>query len=357
MRTLLLLCAIPACAQWIHHPLPNTPRMPDGRPDMTAPAPRTADGKPDLTGMWDPRLNPKIPDGVVIHSGVLPGLDLQSWRPGAAPIPMTPWAGSIFEERVRNFSRGIPSQYCLPHGIPDAMMIDNFKIVQHPGLTLILHEEFARFRQIFTDGRSHPAEMNPAWLGYSIGTWDGDTFVVDTRGFNERSWLDFAGHPHSDQLRTIERFRRIDFGHMQLELTFDDPIAYREPWSATLNFELMPDTELIENVCDNEKDHEHIVGRVPSDDHVGVSLSLETLREYAGLYQFPTRPGGEPQSTTVTLIDGHLVMNGMEMTPTSESGFSSSVGTVTFFRDANGRVEKLLFVVLGEGQLELHRKQ
>jgi hypothetical protein len=96
--------------------------------------------------------------------------------------------------------------------------------------------------------------MNPAWFGYSIAKWDGDTMVVDSRGFNDQTWLDDAGHPHSDALHTIERFRRVDFGHMEIRVTIDDPAAYTKPWSFTMQFQIMPDTELIEDVCDNEKD-------------------------------------------------------------------------------------------------------
>jgi hypothetical protein len=263
---------------------------------------------------------------------------------------MTPWAQAIFNELSRNFSKGNPSSSCLPHGVPEAMMIDSFKIVQHSGVTLVLYEEFARFRQIFTDGRTHPAEMNPAWLGYSIGKWDSDVFVVDTRGFNDRSWLDFAGHPHSEQLRVIERFRRTDFGHMQLELTFEDSVAYSAPWSASLNFELMPDTDLIENICENEKDGPHIVGRVPSDDRPAVTLSIEQLREYEGVY-------GERRGMSVALIDGRLVFNGAQLIPVSATDFSSTVGNVEFFRDSSGQIDRLLWTVLGEGELDLKRRR
>jgi hypothetical protein len=141
------------------------------------------------------------------------------------------------------------------------MLVGEFKITQYPGLTLILYEEFARFRQIFTDGRALPVDPNPAWFGYSIGKWDGDAFVVESAGFNSESWLDDAGHPHSDAMRTIERFRRPDFGHMEIQVTIDDSKAYTKPWSFTMQFQLLPDTELIEDLCDNEKDAKHAVGK------------------------------------------------------------------------------------------------
>jgi hypothetical protein len=168
-------------------------------------------------------------------------------------------AEALFRKGYATFGAGRPSERCLPHAIPDAMIVGNFKIVQDPGLFLILYEEFARFRQIFTDGRSFPPEMSPAWFGYSIGRWEGDALVVDSRGFNDLNWLDDAGHPHSESMHTIERFRRRDFGHMAIELTIDDPKAYTKPWTFTMQFQIMPDTELIEDVCENEKDSQHAV--------------------------------------------------------------------------------------------------
>lgn len=181
-------------------------------------------------------------------------------RPGETIPPLRPPYEALHQSRMANFMADRPSGHCLPHSIPDQMLIGvPLKIVQNPGLTLILYEEFARFRQIFTDGRLHPPVANPAWLGYSIGKWDGDWFVVDTRGFNDKSWLDDSGRPHTEALHTIERFRRTDFGHMDVEITIDDPEAYTKPWSFPLAFELLADTDMIEDVCDNEKDYDHAV--------------------------------------------------------------------------------------------------
>jgi hypothetical protein len=246
---------------------------------------------------------------------------------------MTPWAEAIFKERDRTFGAGRPSARCLPHSIPDAMLVGNFKIVQHPSLTLILYEEFARFRQIFTDGRGFPKEMNPAWFGYSIGKWDRDTFVVESAGFNDRSWLDDAGHPHSEQLHTTERYHRRDFGHLDLDITIDDPKAYTEPWSFTLHFRLLPDTELIEDVCDNEKDGDHLVGRVASDEKkTGIEVSTSVLAQYTGVYQL-RMAGGVTTNFDVSLSGGHLVVAGAELTATSETEFLSSYGAVKFRPD------------------------
>jgi len=128
-----------------------------------------------------------------------------------------------------------------------------FKIMQMRGATVILYEEFNNWRQIFTDGRPLPKDPQPAWLGYSVGSWNGETFVIETAGFNDRSWLDAGGTPHTEALRTTERLRRIDTGHMEITFTFDDPKAFTKPWSATVSFNLLPDTELREHHCDNEK--------------------------------------------------------------------------------------------------------
>jgi hypothetical protein len=183
-------------------------------------------------------------------------------RPGETIPPMLPAAEALHKERQANFMADRPSSRCLPHGIPDQMLIGvPLKIVQTPGVTFILYEEFARFRQIFTDGRGPAPVAAPAWLGYSIGKWDGDSFVVDTRGFNDKSWLDDSGRPHTEALHTIERFRRTDFGHMDVEITIDDPGAYTKPWSFPLKFEFLADTDFIEDVCDNERDSAHSVGK------------------------------------------------------------------------------------------------
>ena len=113
----------------------------------------------------------------------------------------------------------------------------------------------------FTDGRGLPPETTPSWFGYSVGKWEGDVFVAETLGFNDKSWLDDPGRPHSEALRVTERFRRVNFGRMEMQITFDDPKAYTKPWSATIPFTLLPDTELIESICENERDHAHIIGK------------------------------------------------------------------------------------------------
>jgi hypothetical protein len=254
-----LTCTI-AAAQWISYPTPGIPRTKDGKPNLSAPAPKGADGKPDLSGLWQ---RTRGPVNQRVNAGLAMGPNLEDFmRPGEKIPPLLPAAEGLHKARMANFMADRPSGRCLPHGIPDQMLIRvPFKIVQNPGVTFILYEEFARFRQIFTDGRAHPPVANPAWLGYSIGKWEGDWFVVDTRGFNDKSWLDDSGRPHSEALRTLEKFRRRDFGHIDMEITIDDPETYTKPWSFPMELELLADTEMIEDVCDNEKDFTHAVSK------------------------------------------------------------------------------------------------
>ena len=243
----LAMAGASASAQWIHVTLPDTPRTADGKPNLSAPAPKTTDGKPDFSGIWR----------------AAEGKYLQNITEDLREVPFQPWAATLFKERSDNLAKGRPTERCLPHGIPDAMMVRSgpWKIVQTPRVTLILFEEMNHYRQVFTDGRGFPKDPNPAWFGYSVGKWEGNTFVVDTTGFNDQTWLDDPGHPHTDAMHAIERFRRIDFGHLEIDITIDDPKAYTKPWTVTARFDLLPDTELIENVCDNEKDVQHMVGK------------------------------------------------------------------------------------------------
>jgi hypothetical protein len=236
-----------AFAQWVNVKLPNTPRTSDGKPILSAPAPKTADGKPDLSGLWragDNRL-------------------LQDLAAGQGGAPMQPWAAALYKERSESLGKGKPLERCIPHGVPDGMLVRNFpfKIVRTPDVVVLLYEEFNHYRQIFTDGRGFPPETMETWFGYTIGRWEGDTLVAETIGFNDKSWLDNSGHPHTNALRVTERFHRRDFGHLDIQVTFDDPKAYTKPWSVNLPFELYPDMELIESICENERDREHMVGK------------------------------------------------------------------------------------------------
>jgi len=254
------VCLMANCAlgQWINYPTPGLPRTADGKPILSAPAPKTREGKPDLSGVW---LRLEGESAPAANSNQL-AYSLSWFMPRNAQVPLRPEAAAIFQERAARSGGGRPSERCLPHGVPGAMLPPTpFKLVQTPGLTLILYEDFVDYRQIFTDGRPHPRSMNPAWYGYSIGKWDGDAFVVDTVGFNDVSWLDGLGLPHSEELHVTERFQRINVGRMQMQGTIDDPRMYTKPWTFHVEFKLLADTDLIEYFCENEKDAAHIVGK------------------------------------------------------------------------------------------------
>lgn len=251
----VFICMGSASAQWLNQPIPGTPRTKEGKANLSASVPMSSDGHPDLTGLWVSLRSAKQPADARIT-----GPNLTDYLESPNEIaPMLPEAEKIYQERVARNGGGRPSESCLPHSIPDMMLITRpFQIVQTPQRTMILYEFATRFRQVFTDGRSRPGDISyPAWFGYSIAKWEGKTFAVDTAGFNDKSWLDDWGHPHSDALHTIERFTRTDFGHMTGEITIDDPKSYTKPFTITLKFRLMPDTELIEDVCENEKDSAH----------------------------------------------------------------------------------------------------
>ncbi len=245
-----LICATAstATAQWLSLPLPGTPRTADGQPDLDAPAPRSADGRPDHSGIW--RLDAWVHSDTVGHNA-----NSNLLREGVE-APMLPWAREVYEQRVATHGYNRPMTVCLPHGVPDGITSPyGFKIVQTPNLTIHLYEEFTKFRQIHTDGRELPVDPNPQYYGYSVGHWDDDTFVVVTAGFREGSWLDNDGHPHTDALRVTERYRRLDFGTLEVIVTIDDPKAYSKSWTAErMHLLLQPDTELLEHLCENNRD-------------------------------------------------------------------------------------------------------
>jgi len=242
----LTVISIPALAQWLNHPTAGIPRTSDGRPDLAAPAPRTPDGKADLSGIW--QANIKYLRDVAA--------DL---KPGE--VPFQSWAEALFNDRKAGlYAKVEPDANCLPQGVPKLNHTPNpFKIIQTPGVVVILYEAFTLYRQVFTDGRSLPTDPNPTWLGYSVGRWEGNTLIVDSRGFNGKTWLDIAGHPTTDALHVIERFRRRDFGHLEIEITIDDPKAYTRPWTVKEDLSLLADTELLEFICnENNRDLEHL---------------------------------------------------------------------------------------------------
>ena len=244
--TVLLLASVPLAAQWLHYPTPGMPRTPEGKPNLSAAAPKMPDGKPDLSGIWASADNKY----------------LQNLAADGIEVPFQPWAEKLYKERSENLGKGRPSERCLTHGVTDFDALGiNWKIIQTPGMIAVLYEAYNHYRQIFLDGRPLPKPTQPAYLGYSVGRWEGETLVVETTGFNDVGWLDDGGHPQTEALHVTERFRRRDFGHMDLQLTIDDPKAYTKPWGPTLRLNFQPDDELMESICENEKDVPHMVGK------------------------------------------------------------------------------------------------
>ena len=249
-------------AQWLEYPTAGVPRLPDGKPNLAAPAPRTADGKPDFSGMWDIEHNRPCPalgcaDMEVGQEFVNIGWGLKGG------LPYQPWAADVRKERMEQNGKDDPGSHCLPPGVVKAHTSPLFrKIVQTPGLVVILYERDASFRQIFVDGRPMPSIEMPTFDGYSVGRWDGDTLVVQTTGFKDGTWLDRSGSPLTESAKLTERFRRPSYGTLEIDITVDDPKAYTAPWTVKLTHSLKLDTELLSYIClENEKSIPHLVGK------------------------------------------------------------------------------------------------
>jgi hypothetical protein len=200
-----------------------------------AQAPRTEGGRPDLSGIWR----------------ITTDRHLENLAAGGVQVLFQPWAATLYKERQASKGRGNPADRCLPRGIPGTMLVRDrpWKIVQTPGAVVMLFDELLHYRQIFTDGRGFPADSIPTWFGYSVGKWDGDALVVETIGFNEETWLDDGGHPHSEALRVTERFRRLNAGTLHIDITINDPKAYTKPWTAAVSFERVSEEDFGEHVC------------------------------------------------------------------------------------------------------------
>ncbi len=300
MRTLLNTAAlfvalggIPAAlvAQWPNYPTPGVPKGPDGKPDLNGPTPRTADGHPDLSGMWAiggrPRPAPtdgSIPGQLPLAPPPAPPAPAAGTAPGARPappafnggqffnigstlkdgLPLTPWGKEVRAQRKGENNKDNPDAHCLPLGLMQLHLHPQpRKLIQMPKLIVILYEAQAGVRQIFMDGRPLPNDdPQPWWYGYSIGHWDGDTLVVETTGFRDDVWLDVEGSPLTNSGKMTERFRRVNYGNLEIEVTVEDPKAYTKPWTVTIRQRVMLDTDLIEFICnENEKSDAHLVGK------------------------------------------------------------------------------------------------
>ena len=267
MRTAACMFFLPLMlsAQWPRYEIV-------GKRDLTSPAPRTAEGTPDFTGTWRNTLPVRSADAFPAPlrtpsaTGIPTGLeqfgDISAGLAGG--LPLQPWAAELKKQRVADLSKDNPDAHCLPMG---NMQFHTHpqprKMIQTPDLLLILYEGNAGIRQIFLDGRPLPGkDAQPWWFGYSTGHWEGDTLVVETSGFRDDGWLDINGSPLTDAAKMTERFRRVDYGHLEIDITVDDPKAYTKPWTVTVRQLIQIDTELIEFICqENERDVPHLVGK------------------------------------------------------------------------------------------------
>ncbi len=347
MRTLLTamalsLASISLEAQWVEHPTAGIPRTADGKVNLKARAPSASDGHPDLTGLWT-----LTPGGGSIKQQL-------------KPSEIQPWAENLFKEREENLGNDSPSAQCLPNGFISFGVV---KIVQTPGLIIMLAEDLT-YRQIFTDGRELPKDPSPAWMGYSVGHWAGDTLVVESTGYNDRTWLD-AGYPHTEQMRMTERYRRPDFGHLSAEVTISDPAIYAKPIQNKLNGLFTADTDLIEYVCaENEKDRKHLVGKNSDDAKRAVKLPVELLSKYVGTYAYRSKdlgfPGAGFVDAHVALENGQLMVGFVEMPKQpmlalSETLFTGFGGYLEFSKNNRGEVTEMVLRI-AEGDLPGKRK-
>jgi hypothetical protein len=322
--SLAVVLSTPAAAQWFGFKTPGVPRLPDGRPNLSAPAPRTADGKPDLSGIWQAGRAGEY------------GYDYDVTQK-LRPDDVQPWARALRFKRAQDFRKDSPLAHCMPVSVPFLNFRGLSRVVQTPQMIVLLYESpNSPHRTIFMDGRELPKDPNPTWLGYSVGRWDGDTLVVTSIGFNELGWLDVDGNPQTESLRLTERFHRKDFGHLELDTTFEDPKVFTKPFSIHIEKTLAPDTEILEDVCENEKSGVHLMG--------GVTVPADVLAKYAGTYDLGARQ-------LVVSIQGEQLVVEDPQSPLdrlfvarSQNTFSSSVSQVAleFVLDGRGNVTHLV---------------
>jgi|SoiMethySBSTD1v2_1073268.scaffolds.fasta_scaffold03527_18 hypothetical protein len=335
----LLAISDNASAQWIDYKTPGLPRTADGKINLTAPTPMTADKKPDLTGIW--RLEPKADPTAALEA--------------AGPQP---WIVEAAKKYMHELGRDDTGVHCLPSGPRLSLGADYAKFIQTPAVTTVLYESL-EYRQIFTDGRPLPVDPNPTWMGYAVGRWEGDTLVVTSTGFNDRTFLDGLGHKHSESLKVTERFTRRDLGHLDVEVTFEDPKAYTKPIKIPVEATLRADTELIEYVCnENERSRAHLVGTADDDKKLQVAVAADVLARYAGVYKFPPfLPGDREFLVTVTPKDGALAIEierGPTLTalPTSQTKFLAQGVSVEFLPPGPNGIVNEVVVTIVEGELK-----
>jgi hypothetical protein len=345
---LIVASSAPLAAQWLTQPTAGIPRTPDGKPNLSAPAPRAPDGRPDLSGLWT-KISPKYSRNIAA--------DLK-------PEEIQPWARALVEERRENLGKDYMNVRCVPLGPGYATAADStgsemIKIVQTPGLIVILNPDLT-YRQIFLDGRALESDPNPTWMGYSVGRWEGDTLVVESFGFNDRTWLDHDGHPHTEALRVTERYRRRSFGHLDVEVTMSDSKAYSRPWTVAVRAERAADTEMIEWVCNEGRSGlEHWVGTASDERKGEVPVAPDILSRYVGPYEEqPPFWRTVPRTVQITLSNGRLVANmdgrgDVALVASSPTTFSGLYGLgVEFIQGGSGG----LFVKHVSGNYRFARK-
>ena len=344
IATLTAVLSAPLAGQWMNHPTPGLPRTSGGKPNLAAPAPRTPDGKPDLSGLWN-RVSPTYAHNIAA--------DLK-------PGEIQPWAEALVQKRLEDLGRDYMNVLCLPLGPSystdaDSTGAEMMKIIQTPGLILILNPDLT-YRQIYLDGRALETTPIPSWMGYSVGHWDGDTLVVESSGFNDRTWLDHDGHPHTEALRVTERYRRRDFGNMDLDVTFSDPTVYTKPWTVKVRAELAADTEMLEWVC-NEKGSElqHWVGKASDEKKSAIKVAPEVLATYAGTYEEQPKYWRQfPRVVEITVAGGALygdmdARGKVPLVAQSDARFSGLNGLgVEFTKGADGSTQLFVKHVSGD---------
>ncbi len=277
----LLAGSMPASAQWLDRSWPDIPRTADGTPDLTAPAPRGPDGHPDLSGVWN---------------GPRPVARLD-------PDTLMPWVADLASQRQQEYYRTRPAFRCQPSGPETERFGGGWKrFLQTPTALAILNDDLT-YRVIHMDGRELEADPAPSWMGSSVGRWDGDTLVVDSFGFNDKTWLSRYGQAHTEALRVRERYRRSDFGHLQVEVTFTDPAAYVKPWGFTAEMTLEADTEMLESVC--ERGSQDWDGTLSDAANRAVSVPPDVLARYIGVYTGTYL--GFDRTIEVSLSGGQLI--------------------------------------------------
>jgi len=322
----------PLAAQWVHYPTPGVPRTADGKPNLTAPMPRTADGKPDLTGLWDMITDIAIGNVSLRNVGDLKPADIQ------------PWAQALLHQRSVNFGIENPHYQCLPDGPNYATGGGMKRFIQTPTMIVIMNEDLS-YRQIYMDGRALETDPNPSWMGYSVGHWDGDTLVVESNGYNDRTWL-LGGYPHTEALRMTERYKRTDFGHIDIKVTFQDPGAYSKAFTVPLSARLAADTSLLESVCNEAPlEQEHWIGKTTDAEKTAVKVAPEILAKYVGVFKGQYLRGS--RTVEVTFSDGKLFtsINGgppQPIVPQSETNFGGTGLTYRFNRDDHGIATDLI---------------